>query len=77
MPTLISPVDDLRDAFVAMATEFAEQGEPRYMVETRDFSAYLAALRERQSRYLAPDLPPFRGEPVVTPPPSRLPINTE
>ena len=31
MPTLISPVDDLRDAFVAMAAEFAEQGEPRYM----------------------------------------------
>jgi predicted acetyltransferase len=48
MPTLISPVDDLRDAFVAMATEFADQGEPRYMVEAKDFSAYLAALRERE-----------------------------
>jgi hypothetical protein len=48
MPTLISPVDGLSDAFVAMATEFADKGEPRYMVEAKDFSAYLAALRERE-----------------------------
>lgn len=48
MPTLISPVDDLRDAFAAMATEFADQGEQRYMVEAKDFSAYLTALRDRE-----------------------------
>jgi predicted acetyltransferase len=49
MPALISPVGDLRDAFVAMAAEFAAYGELRYMVDANDFTVYLAALRDREN----------------------------
>lgn len=55
MPGLIRPIDDLRDAFVAMAAEFADLGEPRYMFAVRDFSAYLAALREAEREDGPPD----------------------
>ena len=49
MPTLISPIADLRDAFVAMAAEFADDDEPRYMVEAKEFTAYVAGLRARET----------------------------
>jgi predicted acetyltransferase len=45
---LIRPAEELREAFVDMAAEFAASGELRYAADAEDFIAYLTVRRERE-----------------------------
>ena len=49
MATLIDPSEEFRDAFMAMAADFAAWGEPRYTADAEHFPAYLAKRRTRDN----------------------------
>jgi predicted acetyltransferase len=48
MATLIDPAEELEEAFIAMAADFAASGELRYAADAENFPAYLAKRRTRE-----------------------------
>jgi predicted acetyltransferase len=59
MATLIYPAQEFRDAFFAMAADFAAAGELRYTVDAEHFTAYLAQRQKQEGgREVAADWVP-------------------
>jgi predicted acetyltransferase len=46
VPTLETPSERLRAAFIEMAMEFKEQGNPRYVQDAEDFAGFLSRVRD-------------------------------